>query len=92
MNNPFEVLETRLEQLLAQQTETNRLPRELLAQRPTEAEEWMTLSETAKLLNLTESGLYQNKTVPRHKRNNRLYFKRSEVVSYIEQGKRTDQA
>ena len=55
-----------------------------------EEKEILTIEEAASFLNLTKQTIYQrtsNRTIPFYKKNKRLYFKRSELITWLEEGK-----
>ncbi len=56
-----------------------------------EASDYLNALEASKFLNLTKGTLYSKvcrKEIPVYKKGNRLYFLRSELISYISQGKK----
>lgn len=57
----------------------------------TEEDTFLTIDETAKLLNLAKPSVYglvhQNK-IPYHKKSKRLYFLKSEIIYWIKSGKK----
>jgi excisionase family DNA binding protein len=56
---------------------------------------FMNIDETAKLINLAKSSVYglvhQNK-IPYHKKGKRLYFLKSEILSWLKSGKHQTQS
>lgn len=59
-----------------------------------EEPEIFTIEEAAAFLKLAKQTVYQlvsKKAVPHYKRNKRLYFKRSELLEWIEEGKQITQ-
>lgn len=54
---------------------------------PSPADDFLTLKDTAEFLSVAPQTIYQNiKRIPHQKRFGKLYFKRSELVAYLEQG------
>jgi excisionase family DNA binding protein len=52
---------------------------------------FMNIEETAKLINLTKPtvyGLVHQKNIPFHKKGKKLYFLKSEILTWIQSGKR----
>lgn len=52
---------------------------------------FMSIDETAKLINLTKPtvyGLVHQNNIPYHKKGKRLYFLKSEIMTWIQSGKR----
>ncbi len=49
----------------------------------------LSVSEAATFLVLSKQAVYRNiGKIPHYKRNGRLYFKRQELIEYVEEGKR----
>jgi excisionase family DNA binding protein len=87
--NPFWILAkslTRIEQMLVRLMENTDLsPDPTKAQQP----ELLSISEAARFLGLSTQAVYRHVgKISNYKRNGRLYFKRQELVEYVEQGKR----
>ena len=85
MCNPFEEINRRLDfmehllrQILSQSTSVAPKQQEL-----EQVENPIKVDEVARILNVSIAAVYQNKSIPRHKRNNRLRFFRSEILAYI---------
>jgi len=60
-----------------------------------EESEILTIQEAADLLKLAKQTLYQlcnKRAVPYYKKNKRLYFKRSELLDWIDEGKQQTQS
>lgn len=54
---------------------------------PPPADDFLSLKEAADFLSIAPQTMYQNvKRIPHHKRFGKLYFKRSELVAYLEAG------
>lgn len=84
MENPFETFSNqlaRIEHLLVQV-----LKREAIQDSSENDEMPITIEEVAELLGLSVSAVYQNKNIPRHKRDHRVRFFKSEIMTYIKQG------
>lgn len=84
MNNPFLVLESRLnriEELLLDLKYPSTTPT------PAPADDFLSVKEAAEFLSIAQQTIYQNiKRIPHQKRFGRLYFKRLELIAYLEQG------
>ena len=88
MNNPFEVIETRLSSIenlilgLKQPTKVE----------PTEQpEQLLTVQEAAQFLNLTVPTIYSKVSkgeLPVMKRSKRLYFSSTELMDYLKEGRK----
>ena len=82
--NPFVSIEcklVRLERLLLEMRD------DLTAAPAPAADDFLSLKEAAEFLSVAPQTIYQNiKRIPHHKRFGKLYFKRSELVAYLEQG------
>lgn len=92
MNNPFELIEARLssiENLILdlkqpKQVETTEQP-----------EQFLTVQEAAKFLNLTVSTIYgkvSKSELPVMKRSKRLYFSTTELMEYLKGGRKKSNA
>ncbi len=58
---------------------------------PSSASEILSIDEVAKLLNLARQtiyGLCSRRAIPFYKKNKRLYFKRSEILTWIDEGRK----
>ena len=86
MNNPFEPINARLTNIEALTLEVL----ELLSSSsisPPPADDYLSLKEAAEFLSVAPQTMYQNiKRIPHQKRFGKLYFKRSELVAYLENG------
>lgn len=87
--NPFQILAKhliRIEKMLEVVIEDIELKRHSPAGVPSEL---LSISEAAAFLVLSKQAVYRNiARIPHYKRNGRLYFKRQELIEYIEGGKR----
>jgi predicted DNA-binding transcriptional regulator AlpA len=88
MQNPFEVLNTRLgtiESLLLDIKHGQDF-----TPAPSDREQFIDTKEAAKVLGIAEQTIYINiKRIPHHKKHGRLYFLESELLQYIaEEGKK----
>ena len=87
VENPFASIErrfNRLENLLIEM-------RDSLPAAPTDtlADDFLSLKEAAEFLSVAPQTIYQNiKKIPHQKRFGKLYFKRSGLVEYLEEGKK----
>jgi excisionase family DNA binding protein len=89
MNNPFETLNNRLqniERLLLdiKHNETSAPP-------TTDQKELLSMKEAAKFLNLSQATIYSKvsrRELPCMKQNNRLYFMQSELLDYLKAGRK----
>ena len=77
MNNPFEELNTKLELISNKLDELAEVRNEPLMLSFREACEFLKLSKQ------TLYSLVSNKTIPFHKRGNRLWFDRTELVNWL---------
>lgn len=72
--------------------EISELKRLLIEKEPTqEPEQFLTIQEAAKILNLTVPTIYSKVSkseLPVMKRGKRLYFSRTELMEYIKEGKK----
>ena len=87
--NPFHILAqrlTRIEQMLVRlmgNTDLHHYPTS--AEQP----ELLSITEAARFLGLSKQAVYRHVgKISHYKRNGRLYFKRQELVEYVEQGRR----
>jgi len=92
MNNPFEVIEARLssiENLILDLKQPTKVE-------PTEQpEQFLTIQEAAKFLNLTVPTIYSKVSkgeLPVMKRSKRLYFSSSELMDYLKKGRKKSKA
>jgi len=91
MNNPFELIETRLIRIEALLTDLKQNP--TIAPEP--PEQLLTIQEAAEFLNLAVPTVYSNVSkskLPFMKRGNRLYFSRAELMAYIKGGRQKTNA
>lgn len=61
---------------------------------PNDLPEFLTISEAADLLKLAKQTLYQltsRRAIPFYKKNKRIYFKRTELLAWLEEGKQQTQ-
>jgi len=61
---------------------------------PNNQPEFLTISEAADLLKLAKQTLYQltsRRAIPFYKKNKRIYFKRTELLAWLEDGKQQTQ-
>ena len=89
MQNPFEALETRLNNIEALLLDLKHLPKEQPKQ--TQQDELLTVQDTAEFLSLsvpTIYGLISKGELPVMKRSKRCYFSKSELMDYLKQGRK----
>ena len=89
MNNPFEVIETRLSSIENLLLDIKHQPPKVAEQPP--SEKLLSIQEAAEFLNLTVPTLYSKVSkgeLPVMKRSKRLYFSRTELLDYIKQGRK----
>ena len=89
MNNPFEVIEARLNNIETLLLDLKHTPKEQSAQ--PEADELLTVQQTAKFLSLsvpTVYGLISKGELPVMKRSKRCYFSKVELINYLKQGRK----
>lgn len=89
MNNPFEVIEARLNNIETLLLDLKHTPKEQ-GEQP-EADELLTVQDTAKFLSLsvaTVYGLISKGQLPVMKRSKRCYFSKVELINYLKAGKR----
>lgn len=86
--NPFQILAkhlVRIEEMLEVMIEDLELNRRSQAGMKLEL---LSVSEAADFLVLSKQAIYRNiGRIPHYKRNGRLYFKRQELIEYVEGGK-----
>ncbi|WP_291042629.1 helix-turn-helix domain-containing protein [Dyadobacter sp. 50-39] len=87
--NPFHILAQRLTRIehmlvcLMENTDVN--PASISPQQP----ELLSITEAARFLGLSKQAVYRHiGKISHYKRNGRLYFKRQELIEYVEQGRR----
>lgn len=89
MNNPFEVIEARLNNIETLLLDLKHLPKEQ-GEQP-ETDELLTVQDTAKFLSLSVPTVYtliSKGELPVMKRSKRCYFSKSELVNYLKQGRK----
>jgi excisionase family DNA binding protein len=93
IDNPFEVIErrfNRLESLLVNLVKAQENPEN----QNCDSENYLSIKEAAKLLNLRVPTLYSEAslgTIPCNKQAGRLYFLKSELTKWIQEGRRLTQ-
>lgn len=89
MNNPFEVIEARLNNIETLLLDLKHTPKEQGEQ--ADKDELLTVQDTAKFLSLsvpTVYGLISKGELPVMKRSKRCYFSKVELVNYLKQGRK----
>jgi excisionase family DNA binding protein len=89
MNNPFEVIEARLNNIETLLLDIKHNPKEQSQQ--AETDELLTVQNAAKFLSLsvpTVYGLISKGELPVMKRSKRCYFSKVELIDYLKQGRR----
>lgn len=89
MNNPFEVIEARLNNIETLLLDIKHNPKEQSQQ--SETDELLTVQDAAKFLSLTVPtvyGLISKGELPVMKRSKRCYFSKVELIDYLKQGRR----
>lgn len=89
MNNPFEVIEARLNNIETLLLDLKHNPKEQSNQPP--ADELLTVQDTAKFLTLsvpTIYGLISKGELPVMKRSKRCYFSKVDLINYLKQGRK----
>ena len=89
MNNPFEALEARLNNIETLLLDLKHLPKEQCEQ--PQQDELLTVPDTAKFLSLsvpTIYGLISKGELPVMKRSKRCYFSKVELINYLKQGRK----
>lgn len=89
MNNPFEVIEARLNNIETLLLDLKHTPKEQGEQ--SETDELLTVQQAAELLNLSVPTLYgytQRAEIPVCKRGKRLYFSKQSLFEWIKQGRK----
>ena len=93
MNNPFEVIETRLSSIENLILDLKHNP---LRVEPTEhLEQLLSIQQAAEFLSLSVPTLYSKVSkgeLPVMKRSKRLYFSRTELMEYIKEGRKKSNA
>ena len=86
MNNPFEVIEARLNNIETLLLDLKHLPKE-----QPETDELLTVQDTAKFLSLSVPTVYtliSKGELPVMKRSKRCYFSKVELINYLKQGRK----
>jgi excisionase family DNA binding protein len=89
MNNPFEVIEARLNNIETLLLDLTHTPKEQ-GEQP-ETDEFFTVQDTAKFLSLSVPTVYtliSKGELPVMKRSKRCYFSKVELVNYLKQGRK----
>lgn len=89
MNNPFEVIEARLNSIETLLLDLKHTPQEL-GEQP-ETDELLTVQDTAKFLSLSVPTIYtliSRGELPVMKRSKRCYFSKVELINYLKQGRK----
>jgi excisionase family DNA binding protein len=89
MNNPFEIIEARLNNIETLLLDLKHTPKE--QDERTEPEQLLTVQQAAELLNLSVPTLYgysQRAEIPVCKRGKRLYFSKQSLFEWIKDGKK----
>jgi len=89
MNNPFEIIEARLNNIETLLLDLKHTPKEQGER--TEPEQLLTVQQAAELLNLSVPTLYgysQRAEIPVCKRGKRLYFSKQSLFEWIKDGKK----
>jgi excisionase family DNA binding protein len=89
MNNPFELIEARLNNIETLLLDLKHDPKEQ-GEQP-ETDELLTVQDTAKFLRLSVSTVYtliSKGELPVMKRSKRCYFSKVELINYLKQGRR----
>ena len=93
MNNPFELIEARLNSIENLILDLKRQPNKV---EPTEApEQLLTVQEASEFLSLTVPTIYSKVSkgeLPVMKRSKRLYFSRIELLDYLKEGRKKSNA
>jgi len=92
MNNPFEAIENRLNNIesliLEIKTQSLQVPQQ-------ESDAILTIEQASEFLNLSKNTLYgyvQKAKIPVSKKGKRLYFSKSELLEWIKSGKKQSQS
>lgn len=89
MNNPFEVIEARLNNIETLLLDLKHKPKEQ-GEQP-ETDELLTVQDTAKFLSLSVPTVYtliSKGELPVMKRSKRCYFSKVELINYLKQGRK----
>lgn len=89
MNNPFETIEARLNNIECLLLDLKHKPNEQNNQ--SNSDELLTVQDTAKFLNLSVPTIYSlisKGELPVMKRSKRCYFSKQELIEYLKQGRR----
>lgn len=89
MNNPFELIEKKLSTIESLLINLNEQPQ--ASEHKKANEQFLTVQEAAKLLNLTVPTIYSKVSkgeLPVMKRSKRLYFSNIELMEYIKKGRK----
>lgn len=89
MNNPFELIEARLNNIEILLLDLKHHPKEIEFSKP--QEQLFTIQEAAEFLSLTVPTLYSKVSkgeLPVMKRSKRLYFSRMELLTYLKEGRK----
>jgi len=89
MNNPFEVIEARLNTIETLLIDLKHTPKEQ-GEQP-ETDELLTVQDTAKFLSLSVPTVYaliSKGELPVMKRSKRCYFSKAELIAYLRQGRK----
>jgi len=89
MNNPFEVIEARLNNIETLLLDLTHTPKEQGGQ--PETDEILTVQDAAKFLSLSVSTIYSlisKGELPVMKRSKRCYFSKVELINYLSQGRK----
>ncbi len=89
MNNPFEVIEARLNNIETLLLDLKHTPKEQ-GEEP-EKDELLTVQDTAKFLSLSVPTIYtliSKGELPVMKRSKRCYFSKVELINYLKQGRK----
>jgi excisionase family DNA binding protein len=89
MNNPFEVIEARLNNIETLLLDIKHLPIE--QDKQPQKDELLTVQDTAKFLSLsvpTVYGLISKGELPVMKRSKRCYFSKVELINYLKEGRK----
>lgn len=93
MNNPFEVIEARLNNIETLLLDLKHTPR-VQGKQPDE-EQLLTVQDTAKFLSLSVPTIYcliSKGELPVMKRSKRCYFSKVELINYLKQGRKKTNA
>ncbi len=88
MNNPFEVIEARLNNIESLILDFNK---KTTVEKTEPEDQLLTVEQTAKFLNLTIPTIYSKvsrKELPVMKQGKRLYFSKFELIEYVKRGKK----